>query len=309
MKTLVTCIFTLLSGIFLALAQPKSEEIIITNNKIELPGTLTYSHKKQPLIIWVHGSGNIDRNGNQQPMISANYIKQFRDEITKRNIAFFSYDKRTTNKNNLKILKKGVLFDDFVADVNSVISYFKKNKQFSKIILIGHSQGALTALLASKNANKYVSLAGTSESIDKTIIKQTTNQNPMGGKLVEEHFKELKETGNIKNVNPLLISLFVKQNLPFLKNWMSYNPIEEIKKITIPVLIINGTKDLQIPKQNAEELHKANPKSKLIIIENMNHMLKNIKKDEDNQRSYFSANFPISKKLIEVIDNFVKNNP
>ena len=47
-----------------SLAQVKSEEIVINNLAIQLPGTLTYSQDKSPLIIWVHGSGGVDRNGN-----------------------------------------------------------------------------------------------------------------------------------------------------------------------------------------------------------------------------------------------------
>ena len=71
----------------------QSEEILVFNDSIELPGTLTYSKENTPLIIWVHGSGNVDRNGNQGSMIKANYIKQFRDSINKNDIAlsYFNY--------------------------------------------------------------------------------------------------------------------------------------------------------------------------------------------------------------------------
>ena len=48
------------------------------------------------------------------------------------------------------------------------------------------------------------------------------------------------------------------------------------------------------------------PKSKMVIIENMNHVLKNIEKEENNMKSYFSPDFPISEQLIETIISFVK---
>jgi uncharacterized protein len=282
-----------------------SEEILIHNDSIELPGTLTYSNTKTPLVIWIHGSGNVDRNGNQGTVVKANYIKQFRDEINTQDIAFYSYDKRTSNPKNFKFLK-GVLIDSFVDDAKKVIDYFKNDNRFSEIILVGHSQGSLIAMLASKNTNKYISIAGPSTSIDKTIIEQITNQNATFGKVAEAHFKELFETGDIKQVNPLLVSVFSKPNFPFLINWAKYNPTEEIQKITIPTLIINGTKDLQVKIEDANALHTALPSSELVLIENMNHVLKNIEKDADNMNSYYSEKFSLSQKLITTIVAFIK---
>ena len=194
-----------------------------------------------------------------------------------------------------------------VKDAKKVIAHFKIEKRFSEIILIGHSQGSLVAMLASKNTSKYISIAGPSESIDKTIIKQITKQSAEFGKVAEAHFKELFETGTIIQVNPLLASIFAKQNLEFIANYAKYNPVEEIKKVTIPALLINGTKDLQVKIEDAKALHKALPSSELVLINNMNHVLKNIEKDADNLNSYYSANFQLSPKLITTIVAFLKN--
>ena len=206
----------------------------------------------------------------------------------------------------MPILKKGVLFDSFISDAQKVISHFKNNKRFSEISLIGHSQGSLIAMLASKNSNKYISLAGSSNSIDQKIVEQMRAKNPLIVNTLQEHFKELKETGGIKNVDPTLVTIFNPQNTPFFKSWMKYNPSEEIKKLEIPVLIINGTKDLQVSIEDAKTLHKSSLKSELVLIENMNHVLKHIDKDENNMKSYFSADFPLSDKLIKTVVSFVK---
>ena len=281
------------------------KDILIKNGNIELPGTLSYTDTSKKLVIWIHGSGNVDRNGNQAGVnIKANYIKQFRGEMNKNNIAFFSYDKRTSNPKNAAYLE-GIVLDDFVNDAKKAIEYFKKEKTFKEIILIGHSQGSLVAMLASKGVSKYVSLAGPGESIDKTIIKQVTGQSANLGKTTADHFKELKETGTIKEVNPMLISIFAKQNLAFFRNWMSYDSLKEIAKIKIPVLIINGTKDLQVKVSDANALSAANKKAQLAIIENMNHVLKSIEKDEDNMKSYCSPDYTISSELVKTITKFV----
>ena len=290
-----------------AFAQVKSEEVMITNGNIELPGTLSYTQENSPLVIWVHGSGNIDRNGNQAgAMINANYIQQFREEINKNDIAFLSYDKRTANAKNLKYIKKeGVVFKDLINDVDEVINYFSSDERFTQIILIGHSQGSVIAMSILDNVDKYISLAGPSESVDKVITKQITNQSKDLGKITEAHFKELKETGKIKEVNPFLMSIFAPVNQSFIKSWMAYNPSEIIADVEIPTLIINGDKDLQVPIDDAKTLHEALKSSELVIIKNMNHVLKEVENDADNRNSYISADFPISKELIQVISEFI----
>jgi len=161
-------------------------------------------------------------------------------------------------------------------------------------------------MLALENVHKYISIAGAGETIDKTLIRQITAQNAEFGKLTETHLKELIETGEIKEVDPNLMSLFAKPNQPFISSWIKLNPLKEINKVIIPTLIINGDKDLQVLIKDAENLKQANPNSELVIIENMNHVLKSIQKDEDNYTSYSSPNFPISKQLIKTIVEFVK---
>ena len=75
----------------------------------------------------------------------------------------------------------------------------------------------------------------------------------------------------------------------------------------MPILILNGTKDLQVTVEDANNLHNAQPNSELVIIENMNHVLKTIEKDEDNLTSYSSPDFPLSSELISAIENFIKH--
>jgi pimeloyl-ACP methyl ester carboxylesterase len=299
---LIISIFT----ITISLAQVKSEEININNQAIQLPGTLTYPAENIPLLIWVHGSGPVNRNGNQPAQnVKANYIKQFRDAVNKENIAFFSYDKRTANSKNREFLKD-TQAKDFAFDVEEVVNHFKKDKRFSEIILVGHSQGSLIAMLALDKVDKYISIAGAGETIDKTIVKQLTAQSADFGKIAAGHFKELKETGKVEDVNPNLLSIFAKPNQSFWNSWMQLDPVKEMKKIKIPVLIINGDKDIQVKIENANALHSANKASELVIIKNMNHVLKDIQKEEDNIKSYYSAEYPISKELIKTILEFVK---
>jgi len=289
-----------------------SEDILITNDSIQLPGTLSYTagSKSQPLVIFVHGSGNVDRNGNQLGVNSnANYIKQLSDSLVSRQIAFYRFDKRSATASNIPFIMKDMRFDAFAEDVNLAIDHFKNDQRFSSIILLGHSQGSLVAMLANhEDVAKYISLAGPSGSIDQAIITQVRERNGDSlAKIVESHFKELKETGSVAEVDPNLIALFNKPTQPFMASWMKYNPSLEIKKLTIPVLILNGDKDLQVSIADAEALHASQPNSKLVIIKKMNHVLKTIDDDLDNFVSYSKPDFPLSTQLVDTITAFIKD--
>jgi pimeloyl-ACP methyl ester carboxylesterase len=87
---------------------------------------------------------------------------------------------------------------------------------------------------------------------------------------------------------------------------MLYEPTEVIAALNTPALIINGTKDLQVSVEEAKDLHRAYPNSQLIIIDQMNHVLKTISQEEDNLKSYYNEEFPLSENLVTAITEFIK---
>ncbi|WP_340199289.1 alpha/beta hydrolase [Ascidiimonas sp. W6] len=287
-----------------------SEEISLFNGNISLPGTLSYqkTEGKIPLAIFIHGSGNIDRNGNQAGVnVQANYIKMLADSLNKNGIAFYRYDKRTANPANKPFINKTISFDDLVDDARVALTHFQGDSRFKTITVIGHSQGSLTAILALTDiASKYISLAGASKTLEETVISQITKQSKELGIIASKHFEELSTTDTIQEVNFMLQSIFNPRNHLFIKSYNKYNPIEEIKKVTIPTLIINGNADLQIMQEDAQRLKEAKPDAELVIIPEMNHVLKTVKNLQENQASYIQENFPLSIKLVEVITEFVK---
>ncbi|TYA54764.1 alpha/beta hydrolase family protein [Formosa maritima] len=310
MKSILYVILLISLNFGFSQVQIASENFLLMNESIKLPGTLTYNKelKSQPLVIFIHGSGNVDRNGNQAGVnIKANYIKQLADSLNVKGIAFYRYDKRSSTEENLKFMMDDLDFYRFVDDAKLAINKFKDDKRFTSIILIGHSQGSLVAMLASiENVDKYISLAGISEDMGEFIINSYKQVSDEMSNIAKEQINELKETGTIETVNPALAHLFSKANQPFFISWMAYNPSEEIKKLQIPVLILNGTKDLQVKVEEANLLHEAKSDSELMIIENMNHVLKTIEKDEDNIKSYYTPEFPLSEELINTIEVFIK---
>lgn len=289
-----------------------TEDHDLYNGRIHLPGTLSYPKldKKLPLAIFIHGSGNPDRNGNQGPLVQANYIKQLADSLNKKGIAFYRYDKRNATPANMEHKPmEDFRIADLVEDASVAIKKFASDPRFNSLHLIGHSQGSLVGMLAvTKDVDSYISLAGPGSTIDAILIRQLNAQNKDAGNLARDYFKELRETDTIKEVNPFLMTIFAPQNQPYLRNWIAIDPAEEIKKLAIPVLILNGSEDLQVLVEDAQLLKNARPKAKLVIIPKMNHLLKGVENLTENQASYTNPDFPLSMELVKTIVEFISSN-
>lgn len=287
-----------------------SEEVTLYTNAIELPGTLSYvdTNKPMPLVLFIHGSGAIDRNGNQGPMMQGNYLKMLADSLNKNGIACYRYDKRTANPKNAD-KHEGILPADFVTDVQQAVHHFKADKRFTNLHIIGHSQGSLVGMLAiDQHIKSYISIAGVSRPINEILVEQVTTQDSTLGSITAKHVQELVQSDTILSVNPYLLSLFAPQNQKFIKNWMSYDPLMEIARLKLPILIINGNMDLQVSQEEAIALQRANPSSTIKIIPQMNHVLKTITSADENLKSYVDASFAISQELVAVITSFIKEN-
>jgi hypothetical protein len=92
-----------------------------------------------------------------------------------------------------------------------------------------------------------------------------------------------------------------------MSSWMQYNPAESIARLNIPILIINGSKDLQVTVKEAQLLKDASKNGNLIIIENMNHVLFPILGDDlENSKSYNESFRKLSPELLPVLLEFIK---
>ncbi len=276
-----------------------------------IEGTLLLPDSTQttPLVIFIAGSGPTDRDGNQL-MMKNNSLKFTAEALYGKGISSFRFDKRIFKQlQSGSIKEEEIDFDDFIEDAKAVLAFFKNDKRFSKLIFAGHSQGSLVGMIAAQEgADGFISLAGAGQEIDDVIIDQLSSQAPHLVEAARVAFDDLRVYGFVENFNPALSSILRPSVQPFINSWMQYNPQEEIKKLTIPVLLINGDTDLQVAVSEAEKLKEAYPQAKLVIIKNMNHIFKQIKHGDlvQNQQSYSNPELPISSKLINELVRFIK---
>ena len=291
-----------------------SQEDIYREENIKISqftdGTLTVpsSGKATSLVIFIQGSGAPDRDGNQS-MMKNDGTKKIARKLAESGIASFRYDKRVLKMSELKIKEEDLRFTDLVTDVQDILTYFEEKDQFENLVIAGHSQGSLVGILASwEKADAFISLAGAGEPIDNIIVEQVNVMAPQLGENARIAFNEMKDTGNTSNYSPMLESIFRKSIQPYMYSWMQFDPAEEIKKLDIPILIVNGTADIQVAPEQAVKLAEANENARLVIIENMNHIFREIKTSDRlvNTKSYNEPNRPLHPDLIPVLTEFIK---
>ena len=274
-----------------------------------IDGTLTKPvAEEQPyLVILIQGSGPTDRNGNGF-MMKNDASKLIAKELAKNGIASYRFDKRIFKMNKFKIREEELTFEDFVQDVSAIIDHFKAAETYGKIIIAGHSEGSLIGMLAAKDkADAFISLAGAARSIDKIIVDQLAKQSEGLAENAKSSFQEIREKGKSIEYNPLLQSIFRPSVQPFLRSWMKYEPTEVISTLEMPILIINGSFDIQVDTTEAQLLKEANPKSQLVILDKMNHVFRKIEGDNlENTKAYNEPNRALHPQLISTLVDFIK---
>ncbi|MEZ5047929.1 MAG: alpha/beta hydrolase [Chitinophagaceae bacterium] len=283
------------------------DSLVVDNQAII--GTLTmpaHADKAIPLVIIIAGSGPTDRDCNGQGFRSDAY-KKVAASLAMKRIACYRYDKRGVGKSvNQSMREEEFRFDMMVKDAQAIIEKYKKDKRFSEVTVLGHSEGSLVAMLACDTKTPCISLAGAGINAAEILKKQLKGQL---GEMEETVFKKIDSVRNGETVvadNPVLMQLLRPSVQSYMHSWMVYDPAKEIKKFKGKFLIINGTKDLQVPVEHATKLHDANNKASLLLIDNMNHILTEIEGGtDDNIASYNKPELPISTKLIDAISSFI----
>ncbi len=301
------------------IAQAVKDTVVTVDNIIletatgKLYGSLTLhiTTKKIPVVLIIAGSGPTDRNGNSGKALTANSYKILADSLLKYGIASLRFDKRGAGK-SIGAVKNiaNFRFKNYVDDATDWIKLLQKDVRFSKVIVAGHSEGSLVGMIAAKNAkaNKYISLAGAGFPIQEVLKKQFAAQPEAYREALLTRLDTLISGKLLTNVPKEFYSIFSPALQPYLMNWFTYVPALEIAKLTIPVLILNGTTDIQVGVEQAENLHKFCKQSKLILIKGMSHLLKEGAEDRmKNAATYNSIpNEPIKNELVQAIVQFIK---
>lgn len=261
----------------------------------------------------VPGSGPTDKNGNSGVFLYTNAYKMLAEELAKNGYSVVRYDKRGIGESKYVYNAETELtFDLYSKDVNFIITRLKNDKDFRKIVLIGHSEGALLSIKAALNdsISGLVSLAGVGQSADSLLLKQLDNL-PADLKTESKHIIQQINVGKtVDKVSEPLMSVFRPSIQPYLRTWFRVNPAFEISKLNIPILIVQGGTDIQVGVEQSVILREANPNASYTLILDMNHVLKRASSDRNqNIKTYGDPNLELHPDLVPAIIQFLKELP
>jgi pimeloyl-ACP methyl ester carboxylesterase len=282
----------------------------------ELFGTLLLpkSPKPVPVVLIIAGSGPTDRDGNNFDGGRNDSLKRLAVILARHNIASVRYDKRgvaaskpaTPDERDLSIEK-------YVADAQAWGQKLKADPRLGKLIILGHSEGALVAALAAEQAgaSAVISVAGTGRPVDQVIREQLQYQLPPPLLARSEQLiDEMKAGKTDDNVPPPLDVVFRLSVQPYLISLFRQKPATAFGQLKVPTLIVQGRNDMQVGVGDAELLHQAKPDSDIAIIDGMNHVMRIVPNDVKRQlASYKDPQLPLASELSDRILKFINGLP
>jgi alpha-beta hydrolase superfamily lysophospholipase len=255
-------------------------------------GTLALPDGAQPnaVVLIIAGSGPTDRDGNSAMGIKSDCYKLLAIALASKGIASVRYDKRGIAASAAAMKNEADLrFEDYADDAAGWVRMLSgtgdalsaPSRVFARVIVAGHSEGSLIGMLAAQKSKTaaYVSLCGPGRPADKVVHDQIAAQAPPAMLAQIDPWLAQLKAGKVVPDAPStgpLAALFRPSVQPYLISWFKYDPAAEIGKLRIPITLVGGTADVQVPPSEAQILKAAAPSAKLVIVDGMAHTLKHI---------------------------------
>ncbi|MBC1186047.1 alpha/beta hydrolase [Kluyvera sichuanensis] len=283
-----------------------------------LKGTLlTPNSKPNAAVLIVPGSGPTDRDGNNPLGVNASPYRLLAEGLAAKGFATLRIDKRGMFASAMAVEDaNAVTIADYVDDVHAWVNVLRHHIHTPYIWVLGHSEGGIVALAAAQEEDVCgVVLIATPGRPMGEVLRQQLSANPENEMLLKQALPiidalEHRQRVDITNMHPALQSLFNPAVQGFLINAFSYNPGHLISSISKPVLVLQGQRDLQVEEADARLLKAANPQASLVILPNMNHVLKAVISDDRkvNIASYAEPTSTLAPGLIGSIEHFLIHN-
>lgn len=280
-----------------------------------LSGTFTRParvQKRGPAALIIAGSGPTPRDGGMDT------YKMIAAGLATEGIRSLRYDKRGIGKSRPLVAREDdLVIQTFVDDVVLAAANLARRDDVSSVILIGHSEGAMLAILAAARAQAagVVLLAGTGRKLDVVLREQLASV-PLPRE--QEHFRiesyeildKLVRGERVSNVSEDQAALFRPSVQPFLISTFAIDPAAEFAKLKVAALIVWGESDIQVKRSDFDALTAARPDAKATALPLTNHVFKaapaNTKDRAAQLKSYDKA-APLVPDLVPAIVRFIQS--
>ena len=262
------------------------------------------SGKVFPAIILFAGSGMHDKNYTAGAHETFTVLA---DYLTRNGYAVLRNDSR--GKGNPNANAEQITLADLAADGEAAVRFLKQqpNIDISKIGLLGHSEGGLVAPLTALNNHNIkfiILLAAPAIPWKKILYNQILIQQ-------KEQYKNRPLPAFLQDTAIIYKSLEMADSSPRTAYLLQYDAANTLSKLTIPVLALNGDKDLQTKAEEnigaiEEALRKSGNKHyKTMILPGINHSLQKCIKCTYSENIFLEET--ISPTVLNAITDWLKN--
>ncbi|WP_085315252.1 alpha/beta fold hydrolase [Derxia lacustris] len=268
-----------------------------------------------PLVILVAGSGPIDRDGNSRAGLRTDSYRQLAAGLARAGLASLRYDKRGVGESLNAVHDPAALdIDGHADDLARWIAAMRAEHGFARVIVAGHSEGALLATLAAQHqpVDGLALLCGTGRRIGALLRDQLAQRlDPAARADLDRALARLEAgqplAGPPASLGPLGDAVLGPAVQPLLMSWMRHDPAAELAGVAGRVLIVHGSTDLQLRPADRSALLDARPDASVRLIDGMCHTLKHAELDGASQaRAYRDASLPVVPELLAALARFAR---
>lgn len=297
-------------------ASPAGVEVTIPGPQGALAGTLLDPGKDAPAILMIPGSGPTDRDGNNPLGVKGGVYRQLAEGLAAKGVATLRVDKRGLFGSKAAVADPNdVTIAAYAADAHAWVDMLRAKTGRSCVWLLGHSEGSLVALKAAQNPSGIcgvILVSGAGRPYGE-VIRAQLRANPANAPLLaagEAAIDQLEAGRKVVGATlpPPLQPLFRDNVQGFLIEAFSYDPAKLVAAVRLPVLIVQGDKDLQVAVTDAELLKRGQPAAALKLLPGVNHVLKPVDGDDRaaNAATYGNADLAIAPAVTDTIAAFVR---
>lgn len=301
----------------LALTAPTETGLTITAPPSALHGTLLAPEgQTRGAALILPGSGPTDREGNNPMGVAAATYRKLAEGLAAQGIASVRFDKRGIGQSAAAAPNEAdFTFDHNIADARLWIDETLARTGMRCVWLVGHSEGALVALATAKDNDPricgLVLLSGAGRKAGVVLREQLASA-PLPPDLrtaAETALSDL-EASRTTEAPPQLAALFRPSVQPYMISWLALDPAALAADFEGPMMIGQGSTDLQTTLTDAQALHAARPDARLTVWDGVNHVLKTAPADRAaNLATYGDPSLPLAPGVVEDVAGFILQHP
>jgi alpha-beta hydrolase superfamily lysophospholipase len=262
-----------------------------------------------PVVLLIAGSGSIDHDGNA-PQIKPATLKKLSEQLAARKIATLRYDKRGAGGWKPEFGRpEDFRFKDYVDDAAALVNYLRSSEKFSKVIVAGHSEGGLVAILTARRVpvDRLVLLVTAARRQGDLLKAQLEKQLPPDA--FQPIAKAIDAIMSGQIVDPLPPGLVIPPSMqPGIASAFTEDPIDPLKLIERPTLIVGGGRDRQVARLDFAALAAASSAAKTLWLPEMNHVLVDVADEADDLAAYNQPERALDPDLIDTLAAFILAN-